>query len=367
VDPSLQETPSTQCYRCLTPLTAKEQADERYVPAVSCPYCFKTSDQQRAETLAQRHAAIRRATQPLPGSQPYDNHRPVTVSQPWDGFTLLDFLGTVFDHVPLSEWQALCEQGRLLNAAYQPVTAQQRVQAGERYLHLLPGISEPEVNPHIQLLYEDEAIIVLDKPAPLPLHPSGRFNRNTLQQILKTVYHPQKPRPVHRLDANTTGVMVWARTHHFAGQLQPQFAQGTVEKVYLARVHGHPPQEQFISEAPISSEPGALGTRTIDEKGLPARTEFWVRQRDPDGTTLLEARPLTGRTNQIRVHLWQLGWPICGDQVYLPDQKLGTTQTLAPQDPPLCLHAWRLTFTHPLSRERFIFKAPPPAWSNNLV
>jgi 23S rRNA-/tRNA-specific pseudouridylate synthase len=185
-----------------------------------------------------------------------------------------------------------------------------------------------------------------------------------LQQILKTVYHPQKPRPVHRLDANTTGVMVWARTHHFAGQLQPQFAQGTVEKVYLARVQGHPPQEQFISEAPISSEPGALGTRRIDEKGLPARTEFWVRHRDPDGTALLEARPLTGRTNQIRVHLWQLGWPICGDQVYLPDQKLGTTQTLAPQDPPLCLHAWRLTFSH--RREQVSFTAPPPAWANGL-
>ncbi len=115
-----------------------------------------------------------------------------------------------------------------------------------------------------------------DKPAPLPLHPSGRFNRNTLQSILNQVYRPQKIRPVHRLDANTTGVVVFARTRQFANRLQSQFAAGEVEKYYLARIQGHPPESQFTCDAPIGSSATELGGRAIDEQGLAARTEFRV-------------------------------------------------------------------------------------------
>jgi UPF0176 protein len=95
---------------------------------------------------------------------------------------------------------------------------------------------------------------------------------------------------------------------------------------------------------------------------LNARTEFRVKRRNADGTTLLEVRPLTGRTNQIRVHLWHLGFPICGDAVYLPGGKKGDTQTLRVDDPPLCLHAWRIRFRHPLNGEKVEFEAKPPAY-----
>ena len=77
----------------------------------------------------------------------------------------------------------------------------------------------------------------------------------------------------------------------------------------------------------------------------------------------MEARPLTGRTNQIRVHLWHLGLPVCGDPVYLPGNTLGDTQTLSLSDPPLCLHAWRIAFLHPLTQEPVEFTAPPPSWT----
>jgi len=206
--------------------------------------------------------------------------------------------------------------------------------------------------------------LVINKPAPLPIHPSGRFNRNTLQAILQTVYHPQKPRPAHRLDANTTGLVVFTRTRHFAKFVQPQFERGDVEKTYLARVMGHPPQDTFFCDAPIGEEPVNAGARQVDtENGLPARTEFRVIRRDPDGTALLEARPLTGRTNQIRLHLWHLGFPICGDPVYLPGHALGNRQTLPLGEPPLCLHAWKLTFRHPLTKKATTFEAPTPDWS----
>ena len=223
----------------------------------------------------------------------------------------------------------------------------------------MPATSEPDVNAAIRVLHEDAAIVVLNKPAPLPLHPSGRFNRNTLQSILNQVYHPQKLRPMHRLDANTTGVVVFARTRHFAGQLQPQFASGEVEKHYLARIQGHPPKSQFACDAPIGNSTTELGGRAIDEQGSAARTEFRVLHRFADGTSLVEARPITGRTNQIRVHLWHLGWPVQGEQAYLPNQQLGETQTHGIGDPPLCLHAHRISFNHPLTGERRRLSAPP--------
>jgi len=196
------------------------------------------------------------------------------------------------------------------------------------------------------------------------MHAGGRFYRNTLQHILNTAYHPQKPHPAHRLDANTTGIVLVTRTRHFAGKLQPQFARAEVEKLYLVRVQGQPLEDEFSCDAPISEESGELGSRIVDmESRLDARTVFRVLKRNPDGTALLEARPLTGRTNQIRVHLWHLGFPVCGDLVYLPDKKIGDTQTLAVGDSPLCLHAWQIKFVHPLSKLPMTFTAPPPDWT----
>ena len=118
---------------------------------------------------------------------------------------VIDFLGRVLKHVPASEWIDLCQRGLMQDRARQAVTPHHIVHAGERYFQKLPSITEPPVNATIEIVHEDEAIIVLNKPAPLPMHPGGRFNRNTLQYILEQVYYPQKPRPAHRLDANTTG------------------------------------------------------------------------------------------------------------------------------------------------------------------
>jgi UPF0176 protein len=363
VDASLHETESAQCYRCQTPLTAEEQHDSRYSPGESCPYCHKSSAEQNALNLARRHEAILRVVNPLPGSEPYDNYRPISVPEECEGFTLIEFLCRVINHVPATEWDELCRSGRLLNQKRQTVPAGHRVHAGERYLHKLPAMVEPDINGDIKILHEDEALIVLEKPAPLPMHPCGRFNRNTLQYILNQVYYPEKPRPAHRLDANTTGVLLMTRTRHFASRLQPQFARGEVEKVYLARIQGHPADDLFCCDAPISVESGAVGTREVDlETGLSARTEFRLLHRNPDGTSLLEAHPMTGRTNQIRIHLWQLGLPVCGDPVYLPGKQLGEIQTIRMEDPPLCLHAWRVGFQHPLTRQHVEFTAHSPPW-----
>ncbi len=364
VDPGLRETQSTRCFACQMPLTAEEQADPRYVAEVSCPHCFKDPAVVRAERLAQRHEALRRLSTPLPGSQPYDNLRPVRIPLNCDGQTLAEALSQIVKARSRTEWEAICASGRIVNEALEPARAAQIVHTGERYLHKFPNNTEPDVNPAIEILYEDEALIVINKPAPLPMHAGGRFNLNTLQHLLGLVYAPEKPRPVHRLDANTTGVLLATRSRRYAGLLQPQFTRGEVQKRYLVRVQGQPPEDAFRCEAPISDEPGKLGSRTVDfASGLAAQTEFTVLRRDADGTALLEARPLTGRTNQIRIHLWHLGFPVCGDAVYLPGQQLGETQTLRVDDPPLCLHAWWVKCIHPLTSQPAEFSAPAPAWA----
>ncbi len=360
LEPSLQESANTQCFVCWTPLTEEDQRDARFVEGKSCPSCFIPTAEQQRRALEDRQAALRRASDPLPGSEPYDNYRPINTPAAYDGQTLLEMLVGLFPQLPADHWRQRCDEGRFSIADRQRVGPNYIVRAGNRFLHHLPTTREPDVNADIRLVHEDEAMIVVNKPAPLPTHPSGRYNRNTLAYILAQVYRPQKPRPAHRLDANTTGLIVFARTAHFARLLQPQFEAGTVEKIYLARVLGHPPEDAFSSTASIRATAGVLGGRDVDPEGLPARTDFRVLRRDSDGTSLLEVRPRTGRTNQIRVHLWKLGWPIVGDTAYLPDQQMGETQTIAVAAPLLCLHAWWLAFDHPLTKARVAFEAPPP-------
>jgi UPF0176 protein len=363
VDPSLHETESAQCFNCLSPLSAEEQRDPRYVPGRSCPWCHRSEAEQMAAALERRNRAIHVATHPMPGSVPAENFRPLRVPQECDGLGVVETFSRLVGHLPADYWMEECRQGNLLDSRHQVLEPSRVVKAGERLLHRLPLACEPDVNGAVTVLYEDEALVVLNKPAPLPMHAGGRYTRNTLQQILNTVYRPQKPRPAHRLDANTTGVLIVARNRHFAGRLQAQFADGRVTKSYLVRAQGHPPEAHFQCDAPITRAPGAAGTREVDAAaGLPALTTFNVLQRFADGTSLLEALPVTGRTNQIRIHCAFLGFPVVGDSAYAGSND-DPRQTLDVEDPPLCLHAWRITFAHPASGEQVSFTAPPPAWA----
>jgi len=364
VDPGLQESGHAICFACQSPLDAADQADPRHVVGVSCPHCFVSAPEKMAARIARLHGAISRITNPLPGSMLLENRRPVNVPAAYEGHTLLETLTGVFPQVSAEEWESRCDAGRFVNYGGTIRGKDHRVRGGERIVQVFPPAVEPPVSADIRILHEDVAILVVNKPAPLPMHPSGRFHRNTLQHILNEVYSPKYPRPVHRLDSNTTGLVLFARTRHFCRLLQNQFLEGSVSKRYLVRAAGHPAQDFFFSEAPISSGPDVMGTRGIDESdGLASRTDFQVIERRADGTALLEAKLGTGRTNQIRVHLWQLGFPVVGDPAYLPNGEIGDRQTLDVDSPPLQLHAWKLNFRHPLSGEMMEFEAARPDWS----
>ncbi|MCU0752765.1 MAG: sulfurtransferase [Akkermansiaceae bacterium] len=366
LDPALHESGHAVCFACLAPLDDEDQKDPRYVRGKTCPHCFKSEPGQLAQRIALREEAIRRACDPLPGSVPLENRRPVGVSAAHDKWRLLDVLIEVFPQIPAAEWEARCDAGCFVSYAGAVRGKDHIVRAGERVLQVFAPEIEPEVATGIRVLYEDEALLVVNKPAPLPMHSGGRFHRNTLQNFLNLACAPFPPRAVHRLDANTTGVVLFARTRHFCRLMQRQFTDGVVEKRYLAAVSGHPASDVFACDAPVSAENGAMGTRRIDqENGLPARTEFTVMERRADGTSLLEARLFTGRTHQIRLHLSHLGHPVLGDPSYPADGRPGPAQTLDPDAAPLQLHAWKLAVRHPRSGNLMEFEAAPQAWSRS--
>lgn len=375
VDPSLRETGTTQCYICQAVVTPEQQQLPEYVPGKSCPSCFRSDEELRLLRLEQRHQQIRKITDPLPGSRPALNRRPLNVPQRCAGMTLIDFLTTVHPQISREEWLTRIQESRIVPSTSTrrrrgrrpgdevlPLSETRVVNEGERFDQLEEQSVEPDVNADVRFLYEDDEYIVISKPAPLPVHACGRFHRNTLRYFLNEMYAPQRPHIVHRLDANTSGVMLLCKRSRVATIVQKQFENRTVRKVYLARVIGHPSNDHLECRASLGKEPDQGGVRLIDPSGDDAHTEFTVLHRLADGTSLLRVHPHTGRTNQIRAHLWSMGLPICGDPAYLPNQQLGQNQTLLPTDPPMCLHALSLELQDHTGQTR-VFEAPAPAWA----
>ncbi|WP_437200959.1 sulfurtransferase [Planctomicrobium sp. SH664] len=361
LDPQLKETDTKQCYACLQPLSIEDQQSPLYDPPHACPHCHQTPEQKQVALLQARRQRIREVTTPLPGSVAYDNARPLNVPQKFSGLSLFDFVRQVHPHLGDDYWRTECDLGRIHQGG-KPVPGDRIVREGEQFAHLEPSTTEPDINPDIEILHEDQALVVVSKPAPLPLHPCGRFNRNSLQWILNAAYRPLKLRPAHRLDANTTGVVIFSKTRTVSAAMQAIFHAGEVEKEYLVRVQGQVPWQEILCEAPISRESTNCGGRKVVEDGLPSRTRFQVLDRFDDGSTLLRAFPETGRTNQIRIHAWHLGFPVCGDPLYLPNQQLGDEQTQAP-GAVMCLHAAKIRFRHPTTDEFVAFEAPSPNWT----
>jgi RluA family pseudouridine synthase len=229
---------------------------------------------------------------------------------------------------------------------------------GDRFLQLMPNTVEPAVSSDIELVYEDESLVVVNKGAPLPVHPSGRFNKNTLLEILKQAYAPEFLRPCHRLDANTTGLTILARRYKDSLNVQSQFSDGKVSKTYLARVEGVVPWDTMICEAAIDREALPNGGRKIAADGAPSKTEFRVLERH-ENYTILEALPVTGRTHQIRLHAAFLGYPIENAPLYLAG---GESRALPDRDlvtSPIGLHCWKMSIRHPRTQALIDWVANP--------
>jgi len=265
------------------------------------------------------------------------------------------FLADRIAEVSRSEIQRAIRAGHATVNGVTQETPSARLSSGDAVVLHLPQV--PLLTPAplaLAILHEDDAILVVDKPAGLVVHPGAGTTEPTLvegllaDRPLPEGDDPVRPGIVHRLDKDTSGLLVIAKTPSALASLKGQFASRQVGKLYLAQVGGRIAEEEGLIDAPIGRDPARPRRMTVRADGRDAQSEFTVLERG-ETATLLAVRPLTGRTHQIRTHLHYIGHPVLGDRIYR-----------GPQAARLMLHAWRLVFTHPASGRPAQFQSPVP-------
>lgn len=307
---------------------------------------------------------IERVTNPLPGYKPLPVHYKFSVKAKYEGLKILDFLTQYLPMVNKNVWiEKIANE--LLTIDGVVANANSIVYGGNIIKHTSDPRVEPNVSANIKLLHYHPAFIVINKPAPLPMHPSGRFNRNTLIEILKLAFPNNNFKIIHRLDANTTGLVFIGLNQQIVQKFTKQFEKKQVLKEYVALVEGIVKKNTFNSMATISTEKTEGGGRKIGVKGDEAYTEFEVIKRyEENDTTLLRVIPHSGKTNQIRLHLAELGYPIVGDIGY-KDKNYFKTNPLTYNTDCLFLHAWKATLINPITEKIQVFEAPIPEKFSN--
>ena len=283
----------------------------------------------------------------------------------------------VADHLDLSRTrvQALVEDGLvLLNG--QPARKSERLDIGQRIEVRVPAPEpltlEPEDIP-LDVLFEDGDVLVINKAAGMVVHPGPGHSTGTLVNALLAhatdlsgIGGKLRPGIVHRLDKDTSGLMVVAKTDVAHHALSEALQRREIKRLYQAASWGHLSESPLEVEAPVGRDPANRQRMAVVEGGRRAITHFRVAEHWP-GAELLEVALETGRTHQIRVHLAHIGHPVVGDPVYGVGWERGMggkahrwAQLLNKRVPRQFLHAWRLAFQHPVSEEPLRFEAPLP-------
>ncbi len=239
----------------------------------------------------------------------------------------------------------------------------QIVRGGDKIDLIEPPLEKIDVRPEpipLEILFEDDDLIVINKPAGLTVHPGAGQRDHTLVNALLShcatlsgIGGKERPGIVHRLDKETSGCLVVAKNDMAHRELSKQFAARTVEKIYLALVAGKLRKPAGVIEEKIGRHPvHRQRMRVTSVRGRTAKTEYRVI-RSSDQASLIECRLHSGRTHQIRVHLHHLGHPVVGDKIYAPRFAKNFARQM--------LHAWKLGFRHPRTGEWKHFEAPLPA------
>lgn len=231
---------------------------------------------------------------------------------------------------------------------------------GQKVAVIPPSVSPVDLVPEelpVPIIYEDEWLLVVDKPAGMAVHPARGHSTGTLVHALlgHGVAGGEELRPgvVHRLDKDTSGLLVVAKSAEAHRELVGMIRRREVDRRYLALVHGRFTNESGTIEAPVGRDPARRRSMTVGGVAArEARTHFRVLQPLGD-FTLVEARLETGRTHQIRVHFLAIGHPVAGDPTYARRDALGLGRQF--------LHSYRLAFSHPITKRALSFEAPLPA------
>jgi 23S rRNA pseudouridine1911/1915/1917 synthase len=266
--------------------------------------------------------------------------------------------------------QRLMQEGHI-RVNGKPAKPTHTPRAGERVEIELPEPKSAEALPEaipLEILYEDEALLVLNKPPGLVVHPASGHETRTLVNALLHHCRGQlsgiggvaRPGIVHRLDKDTSGCLVVAKNDETHLALSAQFASRKVEKIYHAIVCGEMARDQGEIRAAIARHSSHRKCMAVDEEfGREAHTSYRVLER-LRGATLVQAWLHTGRTHQIRVHFKFLGFPLLGDATYGHRHNQHLEELTQYRAPRQMLHAYRLAFIHPRTAKRLLFEAPRP-------
>ena len=273
--------------------------------------------------------------------------------------------------------QRLLDEGNVFVDG-KPQRSSYRVKGVEKFEVRIPQTPvlslEPFAHP-IYIEYEDEDVIVIAKPSGLVVHPAHGHENDTLvnalvhnRKDLSMGFHEMRPGVVHRLDKDTSGLLVMAKNNFAHSFLAEQFKEKSIHRVYLAVTLGHPPKgegriESFLARDPNQRKKFASlpASQRKSSPGRWAATQYRVLAQKQKILSLLECRLETGRTHQIRVHLSELKCPIVGDVIYGSETRQNKIKwPEGKARPRLALHAAELGFVHPRSKEKMYFKRPPP-------
>jgi 23S rRNA pseudouridine1911/1915/1917 synthase len=278
------------------------------------------------------------------------------------------FLAKRLPEYSRSRLQQLIRRGfvRLNGTTSRP---RQIIRVGDKIDLIEPPLEKIELRPEpipLEILFEDDDLIVINKPAGLTVHPGAGRREHTLVNALLShcaalsgIGGKERPGIVHRLDKETSGCLVVAKNDIAHRELSKQFAARTVEKIYLALVAGKLRKPTGLIQESIGRHPVHRQRMQVTSlRGRTATTEYRVI-RSNDQASLIECRLHSGRTHQIRVHLHHLGHPVLGDKMYAP--------RFAKNFPRQMLHAWKLGFCHPRTDEWKNFEAPVPDDFNRAI
>ncbi|MRR15953.1 MAG: RluA family pseudouridine synthase [Deltaproteobacteria bacterium] len=298
-----------------------------------------------------------------------------TVEQLQEPKTLSGYLAGRFTYFAQNEWRREISGGKLSVDGAAVTDPGMLLKGGETLAWDGSGIIEPEVDRSITVLYEDQWLVAVNKTGNLPVHPAGRYFNHTLTALLADRYG-RKVYPVHRIDRETSGIVLLAFDNNSVQNLTRALASGT--KDYLALVQGIFPDEELIIDLPLGRDTDSAVAKK--RRAWPGGNEHALTRfrkiLSVGEISLVRCFPQTGRLHQIRAHLAAAGYPIVGDKLYGRDEtaflkfiKEGFTAELQASLllPRQALHAARLAFIHPQTGKKLILRAPLPKLFANLL